>query len=63
MLVYFGIFIIFNRNRVPRFVFGRAVLGASHLNQYLLDGLPVVFSGLRWPLVTAIKFFIDLIAV
>jgi hypothetical protein len=37
-----------------RFVFCGVVLGASLL--YLLDGLPVVFSGLQWPLVTATDF-------
>jgi hypothetical protein len=53
----FGTFIIRDRSRVfseSHFVFGRVVLSASP--QYLLDGLPVVFSGSQWPLVTATDF-------
>lgn len=44
---YFSIFIILDCGSlflVPRFVFGRVVLGASL--QYLFDGLPIVFSAL-----------------
>jgi hypothetical protein len=53
----FSTFIIRDRGRVfseSRFIFSRVVLSASL--QYLLDHLPVVFSGSQWPLVTATDF-------
>jgi hypothetical protein len=56
----FSTFITHDRGRVfsePPFVFGRMIL--STRLKYLLDSLPVVFSGLQWPRTIAI----DLITV